>query len=178
MDGLSIGALAEETKLSKSGLFAHFKSKEALQLDVLQAMIDRFTQAVIRPALAAPRGETRVRTLFEKNLEWIRGSEGRRGCLLQKLGSEYADRPGPLRDRVVEAWRGWRDVLARVVGGAIDEGQFRPDLDPDAFADEYLGIAMVYQQAHRLMQDRSAEARIRAAFEALLQRSRAVKQPR
>ena len=67
LDGLSIGALAEEAKLSKSGLFAHFKSKEALQIGVLQATIDRFTDQVIRPALAAPRGEPRLRLLFEKN---------------------------------------------------------------------------------------------------------------
>src|ERR1700678_3775441 len=82
-EGLSIGALAEESKLSKSGLFAHFKSKEALQLGVIQEVIDRFTLRVVQPALASARGEPRLRVLFEKKLEWIRGEQELRGCLLQ-----------------------------------------------------------------------------------------------
>src|SRR5580704_5605188 len=69
-EGLSIGVLAEEVKLSKSGLFAHFKSKEALQLGVVQEVINRITLNVVQPALAAPRGEPRLRVLFEKELEW------------------------------------------------------------------------------------------------------------
>lgn len=177
LDGLSIGALAEETKLSKSGLFAHFKSKEALQIGVLQATIDRFTDQVIRPALAAPRGEPRLRLLFEKNVDWIRGSEGRRGCLLQKLASEYADRPGPVRDRVADAMNGWHDVVARTARGAVESGAFRSDVDPEVFADEFLGLAMMFQQSHRLLKDRAAERRLAAAFDALLRRSRAVRKP-
>ena len=76
-EGLSIGVLAEEAKLSKSGLFAHFKSKEALQLGVIQEVVNRFTLRVVQPALASPRGEPRLRVLFEKKLEWIRGEQER-----------------------------------------------------------------------------------------------------
>jgi AcrR family transcriptional regulator len=173
LDGLSLGVLAEDTRLSKSGLFAHFRSKEALQLGVLQAMTERFTDQVIRPALLAPRGEPRLRLLFERNVEWIRGSEGRRGCLLQKLASEYADRPGPLRDRVAEAMRAWHEVVARTARGAVESGAFRAGLDAAAFADQFLGLAMMFQQHHRLLRDRVAEKRVVAAFDALLRRSRA-----
>ena len=91
-EGLSIGVLAEETKLSKSGLFAHFKSKEALQLGVIQEVVNRFTLRVVQPALAAPRGEPRLRVLFEKKLEWVRGEHEPRGCLLQKASLEYHNR--------------------------------------------------------------------------------------
>lgn len=172
LDGLSIGALASETRLSKSGLFAHFKSKETLQLEVLQATIDRFIAQVIQPALKAPRGEPRIRLLFQKNVAWIRGTEGRRGCLLQKLASEYADRPGAVREAVAQALKDWHQVVSRSVRLGIEAGAFRPEVDPDVFADEFLGIAMAYQQAHRLFRDPAAGRRTEAIFEALVARAR------
>src|SRR5271166_278630 len=125
-EGLSIGVLAEQTKLSKSGLFAHFRSKEALQLGVMQEVVNRFTLRVVQPALAAPRGEPRVCVLFEKKLEWIRGEQEQRGCLLQKASLEYHNRFGhPVRERVVHALQDWRELVARCAQTAIDEGQFR-----------------------------------------------------
>lgn len=172
-EGLSIGALAEEAKLSKSGLFAHFKSKEALQLEVLQEVINRFTLQVVQPAMAAPRGEARLRVLFEKDLEWVRGSEEQRGCMLQKASREYDNRPEhPLRARLVQALQDWRELVARSAQAAIDAGQFRAELDVEQFAYEFNGIAMVYQQTHHLMGDHAAEERAAAAFEDLLERSR------
>ena len=146
-EGLSIGVLAEETKLSKSGLFAHFKSKEALQLGVIQEVINRFTLRVVQPALAAPRGEPRLRVLFEKELEWIRGEHELRGCLLQKASLEYHNRLGhPVRERLVQAFQDWRELVARCAKTAMDEGHFRGDLDPEQFAYEFDGITMMYQQ--------------------------------
>jgi len=172
-EGLSIGTLAEKSSLSKSGLFAHFKSKEALQLEVLQEVISRFTLRVVQPALAGPRGEVRLRTLFERELEWMRGNGELRGCLLQKASREYDNRPGhPVRERVVQALRDWRELLARAARAAVDEGEFRADLDPEQFAYEFDGITMMYQQSLCLLRDRAAGERARTAFEALLQRSR------
>ncbi|MGH8445743.1 MAG: TetR/AcrR family transcriptional regulator [Solimonas sp.] len=172
LESVSIGALAEETGLSKSGLFAHFKSKEALQLDVMQEAIDRFTVQVMHPVLAAPRGEPRVQTLFERYIDWIRGDESRRGCLFQKLAAEYASREGAVRERLVQSQKDWREAIARSVHGAIDEGHFRADLDVRSFAHEMLGIAMVYQQSWRLMREDDALPRARSIFRALLERSR------
>lgn len=172
-EGLSIGALAAESKLSKSGLFAHFKSKEALQLGVIEEVISRFILRVVQPALASPRGESRVRVLFEKKLEWIRGEQELRGCLLQKASLEYHNRLGhPVRERVVHALQDWRELLTRCAQTAIDEGHFRNDLDPDQFAYEFDGITMIYQQMQGLMRDRAAGGRAQRAFEALLDRSR------
>jgi AcrR family transcriptional regulator len=172
-EGLSIGALAEHTNLSKSGLFAHFKSKEALQLAVMQEVIDRFVARVVQPGLAAPRGEARLRVLFEKKLQWIAGQQELRGCLLGKASLEYDNRHGhPVRERLVQALQDWRELLVRATTAAIEAGDLRADLDPEQFAYEFDGITMIYQQAHRLLADRAAEQRALRAFTALLERSR------
>jgi AcrR family transcriptional regulator len=178
-EGLSIGVLAEETKLSKSGLFAHFKSKEALQLGVIQEVVNQFTLRVVQPALAAPRGEPRLRVLFEKKLQWIRGEQELRGCLLQKASLEYHNRFGhPVRERLVHALQDWRELVARCAQTAIAEGHFRADLDPEQFAYEFDGITMMYQQRQGLMRDRAAGERAQVAFESLLDRSRRSPRPR
>jgi AcrR family transcriptional regulator len=178
-EGLSIGVLAEKTHLSKSGLFAHFKSKEALQLGVLQEVVNRFTLRVVQPALAAPRGEPRLRVLFEKELEWIRGAAEQRGCLLQRASADYRNRIGhPVRERLVQAMHDWWELLTRCAQTAIDAGQFRADLDAEQFVFEFDGITMMYQHRHVLMGDRSALARAQTAWEALLDRSRRARQKR
>src|ERR1700722_5478682 len=172
-EGLSIGVLAEETQLSKSGLCAHLKSKGALQLGVLQEVIHRFTLQVVQPALASPRGEPRLRVLFEKKLDWIRGDAARRGCLLEKAAVEYDNRAGhPVRERVVQATRDWHELLTRSTQAAIDEGHFRADLDAGQFAYEFDGITMMFQHAHGLMRDPTAAERANKALASLLERSR------
>ncbi|HLW24604.1 MAG TPA: TetR/AcrR family transcriptional regulator [Steroidobacteraceae bacterium] len=178
-EGLSIGTLAQEAKLSKSGLFAHFKSKEALQLGVVQELINRYTLQVVQPALAAPRGEPRLRVLFDKKLEWITGASELRGCLLQKASLEYDNRSGhPVRERLVQALQDWREVIARSAQGAIDTGHFRADLDTDQFAYEFDGILMMYQHRHGFMREHDAAERARAAFASLLERSQRRSRPR
>jgi AcrR family transcriptional regulator len=172
-EGLSIGSLAEETKLSKSGLFAHFKSKEALQLGVMQEVVNRYIRRVVQPALSEQRGEARLQVLFERKLQWITGEQESRGCLLQKASLEYDNRSGhAVRKRLVQALKDWREVLVRSCTAAIEAGDFRADLNAEQFAYEFEGITMVYQQAHGLMRDRAAKERAHTAFESLLERSR------
>ena len=171
LEGLSLGVLAAGMKLSKSGLFAHFKSKEALQLAVLEQAIDDFIEEVVMPALKVPRGEPRVRRLFDLYLQWIHG-HGRRGtCFFMALTHEYDDRPGPIRDRLVQSQRDWYDTLARAARTAVEEGHFRADLDLDQFAYETVGIGMVYQQVSKLLENPRAKGRAESAFETLLARS-------
>jgi len=178
-EGLSIGVLAQDTKLSKSGLFAHFKSKQALQLGVVQEVVSRFALRVVQPALASPRGEPRLRVLYEKKLEWIRGEVNARGCLLQKAALEYHNRLGhPVRESIVRALQDWRDLVTRCARTAIDEGHFREDLDPQQFGYEFDGITMMYQQTQGLLRERGAGERAQAAFESLLDRSRRVQRLR
>ena len=172
LEGLSLGTLAAGMGLSKSGLFAHFRSKEALQLDVLQRAIDRFVQDVVLPALKQPRGEPRLRTLFDRHLAWIRGCEGQGSCFFMALTQEFDDRPGPIRDLLVQSQRDWYGTIARAAQIAVEEGHFRPDLDVDQFAYEMVGMAMAFQQSHKLLVNPRAEERARHAFEALIARSR------
>lgn len=172
LEALSLGVLAAETGLSKSGLFAHFKSKEALQLDVIEEVIGRFARSVIRPALAEARGEPRVRVFFERYLEWISHCRPAGGCIYMSLCQEYADRPGPVRDRLIASQGDFRETLARLAQTAKDEGHFRADLDVGRFTFEFIGIEMAYQHQLKFLQLPGALSHARAAFEDLLARSR------
>ncbi|MEO5762114.1 MAG: TetR/AcrR family transcriptional regulator, partial [Vicinamibacteria bacterium] len=94
-EALSIGELAKEVGLSKSGLFAHFTSKEDLQIEVVKKAISKFVELVVTPSLKQPRGEPRVRAMFENWFDWSRASELPGGCLFIAASSELDDRPGP-----------------------------------------------------------------------------------
>jgi AcrR family transcriptional regulator len=172
LEGLSIGRLAEDLRLSKSGLFAHFQSKEALQLQVLDFAAARFVDTVVKPTLAAPRGEPRVRAAFERWLEWPRKSDLPGGCFFVAASIELDDRPGPVREKLVRLQRDWLDTLAGIVRTAIAEGDFREDVDPEQFAHELYGVMLVGHHAARLLRDPQAGARTRAAFDALVARAR------
>jgi AcrR family transcriptional regulator len=172
LEGLTIGALADELELSKSGLFAHFKSKEALQLQVLEFGIGRFVDTVIKPALAAPRGEKRVRALFDRWMDWPKSS-GLAGCMFVALATELDDRPGAVRERLVQSQKDWLDVIANCVRTGIAEGHFQRDLDAEQFAHELYGIMLANHHAVRLLRDRGAGERTRRAFERLLDGARA-----
>ena len=167
LGGLTIGTLATQTDLSKSGLFAHFKSKESLQEQVLAHTIERFIELVVRPALAAPRGEPRVRQLFESWLSWGRDALPG-GCLFFHAALELDDQPGSARARLVTHYRDWLDTIAQVFRTGIAEGHFRPDADADQFAQDLHGILLAYSLTSRLLEDAAAESRTRRAFEALL----------
>ncbi len=165
LGGLTIGSLATQTGMSKSGLFAHFGSKESLQIQVLEHSSERFVDDVIRPALKAPRGIPRVRDLFERWLEWD-SAEG--GCPLVAATFELDDQPGPVRERLVRIQRDWADTLATVFISGIGEGHFRPDADPRQFAQDIQGVMLSYHMASRLLADRSAADRARRGLDALL----------
>jgi AcrR family transcriptional regulator len=167
LGGLTIGSLASATQLSKSGLFAHFQSKESLQLQLLEHTRARFIEQVVRPALAAPRGEPRMRELFRRWLAWnAEGLPG--GCLFVAASAEFDDQPGPVRDRLAQDQRDWLDTVAQVFRTGIAEGHFRPDADPEQFAYEFHGTLLAYHHASRLLGDPDATARATRAFEALL----------
>ena len=173
LEGISLGRLASDVGMSKSGLFAHFGSKEELQLDVLQAAAEKFAEAVIKPALAAPRGEPRVRALFEHWLTWERHESLPGGCVFMHAAAELDDRPGPARDSLAEWQRQWLQMLARAARIAIDAGDFRPELDADLFAFQMLGLVLGYYHARRLLDDPFAEAHVRQGFDALVASARA-----
>lgn len=167
VSGLTIGTLASATDMSKSGLYAHFRSKEALQLAVLAAAREHFVDQVIRPALAAPRGEQRVRVLFER---WLTtSSSGAAGCLFVSAATEFDDQPGPVRDQLVRDHWDLQDTLAQVYRSGAKDGAFRDDLAPEQFAHDMHGLLLAHFHAHRLLHDPASESRTRFAFERLMQ---------
>lgn len=170
--GLTIGQLAEQTGMSKSGLFAHFRSKEQLQLQTLGHARRRFIDTTVRPALAIPRGEKRVRELFDRWLVWetevVPG-----GCIFIAGSVEFDDQPGPMRDALVGDLRDWMEALASVAETAVAEGDFRDDLDPEQFAFEVHALTLAYHHCTRLLGDEHALDRTRTSFESILDRARA-----
>ena len=168
---LTIGELATRTRLSKSGLFAHFQSKEALQLAVLAYARDKFTDEVIRPATRTPRGEPRVRALFEHWLEISRHMSAE--CLFVSASAEFDDQPGPVRDQLVRDHRDCADSIIQVFRTGVSEGDFREDADAEQFAYDLHSIMLGFFHAHRLLGDPRAPERVRRSFEALLAAARA-----
>jgi AcrR family transcriptional regulator len=167
VSGLTIGTLASASGMSKSGLYAHFRSKEALQLAVLAAARENFVSQVIRPALAAPRGEQRIRTLFEC---WLAtSSSGAAGCLFVSAATEFDDQPGPVRDQLVRDHWDLADSLAQMYRSGAKDGAFRDDQSPEQLSHDLHGLMLAHFPAHRLLQDPAAEAHTRHTFERLLQ---------
>jgi AcrR family transcriptional regulator len=169
LGGITIGTLATSAELSKSGLYAHFRSKESLQIAILEHARTRFVSEVLAPSLSTPRGEPRVRTLFGNWLSWD-AKEG--GCLFVAASSELDDQPGPVRDFLVGVQQDWLDSLAEVFRTGVAAGQFRSDVDPEQFAFEEDGVMLSYHMSSRLLGDALSADRARRAFEALLDRAR------
>lgn len=174
LEGLTIGSLSSELGLSKSGLFAHFGSKEELQCQVLQAAAARFQDEVLRPAIGAPRGEPRIRALFDRWLDWAdRTDIMPGGCVLIAASIELDDKPGPQRDYLLLAHRGRVAALAKAASLAVEAGHFRADLDPEQFAFDFYAITLGFHDHNRLLRDPKAKERARNAFERLLVSCRA-----
>jgi len=176
-EGLTIGRLADDLGMSKSGLFAHFRSKEALQLEILRMAGARMVETVVKPALVVKRGEPRLRALFDGWLAWEQSPSLPGGCPFMAASFELDDRPGPVRDFVVQNLRDWMDTMAGAARIAVQEGHFRADLDCEQFAHECQGIGLAFVHASRLMRDPKARARAQTAFESLLDASRAPSYP-
>jgi len=167
-NALTIGQLAERTGMSKSGLFAHFRSKEALQLATLERGRERFTDLVIRPTLAAPRGVARVRALLDNWLLWeTQALEG--GCIFVSGSIEFDDQPGPVRDAFVRNQLDWAEFIQTVAGTAISEGDFRADLDTEQFAFVLQGLIYAFHHASRLLGDPKALDHTRTGLDQLLE---------
>ncbi len=167
LEGLSLNALATALGMSKSGLFAHFRSKEELQLQVLATARAQFEAAVIVPAIKAPRGIRRLKKLFDCWLKWMSDPGLPGGCLFMAATPELDDHPGKPRDAVVLGQRQLRETIGRIVRTAVEEGDFAPDVDCEQFAFELHAIFFAYNHDKRLFRDGHPEIRARAAFQRL-----------
>jgi AcrR family transcriptional regulator len=162
-NALTIGALADRTRLSKSGLFAHFKSKIELQLQTLDHGRRQFEAAVISPAFEAPSGRTRLLRLFERWLDWESGAlEG--GCIFVGSAAELDDQPGPMREALLRDLLQWRDILLREAQQAIRNGEAPREADPADLAFTMQSIMLGYQYESRLLGIEGAAERATKAF--------------
>jgi len=168
LDGLSIANLANELGMSKSGLFAHFRSKEELQLEMLRTASQAFIDRVMVPAFKQPRGLPRIKALFENWMRWATDPSLPGGCIFVAAAAELDDREGPVRAYVVSQQEGLLQAAARTARLCMDEGHFRKDLDADQFAFEFLALYLAFHHAYRLLRDPRAEKRARRAFARLL----------
>ncbi|MDQ3033376.1 MAG: TetR family transcriptional regulator [Myxococcota bacterium] len=172
LEGVSIGQLAERAGMSKSGLFAHFKSKEALQLAVLDEATTRFVALVVAPALRKPRGEPRVRALFDHWLAWSHAEFMPGGCIFVQAMVELDDRPGIVRDRLVASQRDWLDTIATAIRIAKTERHFDAKLDEAQLAHEIATLAYGHHLVARTLRDAAAETRTERAFDRMIRSAR------
>ena len=172
LEGLSIGALAEVMQMSKSGVFAHFGSREELQISVIREYHARFEDEVFFPAIAEPRGLPRLQALFER---WIRrvSVELDSGCIYISGAVEFDDRPGPVRDALVEMVRAWQSALERAIRIAIDERHLRSDTDAPQMLFEMHGLILALHHDARFLRNPGVLDRVRAGFGRVLANHRA-----
>jgi AcrR family transcriptional regulator len=168
LSGLTVGTLATDLKLSKSGLFAHFGSKEELQLSVLRAAAERFEAIVVREAFRAPRGIPRLQKLFELWLQWVTDPAQPGGCLFVAAAAELDDKPGRTRDFLVASQKQLLTTITKAAQMSIDLGHFGKAVDCEQFAFDMFGIVLAYNHARRLMRDKRADAHARTAFNRLI----------
>ena len=168
LEGLSIGSLATRLSLSKSGLFAHFGSKEELQLATLRAAQERFVNKVFLPALDAPRGLARIRTLFQNWFDWLESSGQPGGCVILAAAAEFDDRPGLVHDTLLAGQKELRGAIAKAVRLAIEARDLPADTDPWQLAFELFGIVLAAHHDRHLFDDPRAAERGMKAIERLL----------
>ncbi len=169
LEGLSIGALAEVTQMSKSGVFAHFGSREELQISVVREYHAQFSAEVFEPAMQAPRGLPRLRALLDRWFKRV-SIEIDAGCIYISGAVEFDDRPGPVRDALVDMVQTWQQALERAIGIAIDEGHLRADTDPQQLLFEVHGLILALHHDARFLRRTGADVRARVGFDNVLSR--------
>jgi AcrR family transcriptional regulator len=167
LEGLSIGTLAEVTHMSKSGVFAHFGSREELQISVIREYHRRFEDEVFFPAMTQARGLPRLRKLYDN---WIRrvSIEVDSGCIYISGAVEFDDRPGPVRDALAQMVRAWQSALGRAIRQSIEQGHLQADTDPLQMLFEMHGMVLSLHHDARFLHSPGAQDRSRVAFERLI----------
>lgn len=166
LEGLTIGVLAKRVGMSKSGLYAHFDSKEELQCRVLDTAAEKFIDLVLAPALKESRGLQRLRTLFDLWLNWVgQGFSG--GCPFFSASSDFDDREGPVRNHLLDHLSDVMGSIRRVAKSCVEQNEFRQDIDLEQFTFEFWGILLTYHHYIRLLNKAKAQSMAHHAFERL-----------
>ena len=169
LEGLSIGALAEVTKMSKSGVFAHFGSREELQISVIREYYARFAEEIFSPAMEVPRGLPRVRALFGNWMKRV-AVEIQSGCIFISGAVAFDDRPGLVRDALASSVKTWLAALHRAVVQAKEEGQLNTQADEAQMVFEFHGLILSAHYEARFLQNPGATERANQGFENILAR--------
>jgi len=170
LEGLSIGLLAEVMHMSKSGVFAHFGSREELQISVIDEYFNCFKQEIFFPALQQPRGLPRLRALFDNWMKRV-AMEIQSGCIFISGAVEFDDRPGPVRDALAHAVRQWQDALFRAVVQAKECGHLAMQADAAQIAFEIHGLILALHYEARFLRKPGSLAQANQGFENILQRN-------
>jgi AcrR family transcriptional regulator len=173
--GITLGVLAQQTGMSKSGLFAHFKSKEEVQLELLDQTLRLGAASFVEPAMRRQRGLARLRAVVEGWLGWTEKAGLGGGCPVAAGMFELDDAPesDPIRKRLLTMEKRWRDFLTQLVNDSIETGELRPDLDVDQFVWELCGIYLNHHASYRFIRDPLARRRATRAFHDLVVRAAA-----
>ncbi|MBQ5942439.1 MULTISPECIES: TetR/AcrR family transcriptional regulator [unclassified Massilia] len=171
LEGLTIGLLADRMSMSKSGVFAHFGSREDLQLEVVKLYHHRFEQEVFFPSIKEPRGLPRLVAMFSR---WIKrvSVEIASGCIYISGAVEYDDRPGPIRDELVSMVMAWQNALLRCVKQSIEVGHLRADTDAEQLVYEMYGLILALHHDARFLRAPGAVERAKAGFDRLIENYR------
>ncbi|WP_339937111.1 TetR/AcrR family transcriptional regulator [Undibacterium luofuense] len=167
LEGLTIGLLAEKMNMSKSGVFAHFGSREDLQIEVLKLYHHHFEQEVFYPSLKEARGLPRLQAMFAL---WVKRVtvEIASGCIYISGAVEYDDRPGPIREALVGMVKAWQGALQRAAAQAIELGHLRNDVDADQIVYEMYGLILALHHDARFMRTPGSVERAQAGFERMI----------
>ncbi len=171
LEGLTIGTLAEQMRMSKSGVFAHFGSREDLQLAVLKEYVSRFVDEVLRPAVKKQRGLPRLEAILDRWVAFL-ARELTRGCIMIAGAVEYDDRPGPLREAMVSIITGWKAEVQTAIRQAVAEGHLKSSVDVPQMVFEIYGLMLAMHQDARLLRSADSAKRARAGLRRLLDSAR------
>ena len=166
LEGVSIGSLAKTINMSKSGLFAHFQSKENLQIEILNHAGRLFSEGVVVPALKTKAGVPRIRALVNNWVQWTSKLSG--GCIFVSASTDYSDRPGKVRDFLLGQQNDWIDCLRRIAESAIRVGDFRKDIDCEQFAFDLYSLLLGFHLYDKLLDDAETKKRQDQALRRLL----------
>lgn len=167
LEALTIGTLADSMQMSKSGVFAHFGSREELQLAVLKAYVQRFVDEVLRPAVKKPRGLPRLEAILERWVAFL-AREMTRGCIMIAGAVEYDDVPGPQRDEMVTIIAGWKRELIKAIRQAVAEGHLKQRVDAQQLVFEIYGLMLAMHQDARLLRSADSAKRARTGLRRLI----------
>jgi len=175
LEGLSIGRLASALEMSKSGVYAHFRSKEQLQLATIDSALETFDREVVEPALQAATPLARLASVCTHFFSYLERRVFPGGCFFVTVAAEFDARPGPVRERVAETQRDWMQFLESLATAAQAEGELAPDVDPAQLAFELNAFLEVADLLYLLMDDPAVMERTRIAIDSTLERARARK---